>query len=163
MCWWRMGFLGEFSRTRRTPRIGVFLIVVLLLLPSIVSAVTYTPTSLRSGAIDDPANGITVISTQGFGAGNKTNELYKRRNVRYSVEPEIIHFNDSNPRTLNLSSRNKSSFNAKTIGLSSNVHVVRLPVDDPPRPTVHRQVVSRGKDANSSSLLHFMSIGNHHF
>ena len=52
----------------------VFLVVVLFLLPSIVSAVTYTPTSLQSGAIDDPANGTTVISTQGFGAGNKTNE-----------------------------------------------------------------------------------------
>ena len=39
-----------------------------------MSALTYVPASLQAGTVKDPANGTTVISTQGFGAGNASNE-----------------------------------------------------------------------------------------
>ena len=62
-----------------------------------------------------------------------TNELYKQRNVRRLIEPELVHFNDSNPRAFTLLSRNKSSFDTEGIRLSSNVLIDRSPVDDPPK------------------------------
>ena len=57
--------LGEISQTWKIR--GIVLVVIFVLLtPSIASAVTYEPTELQKGTIDDPANGTTVISVQGF-------------------------------------------------------------------------------------------------
>lgn len=47
-------------------RLTVGVVVLALLTPAAVSAVTYEPTSLQRGTIDNPANGTTVISVQGF-------------------------------------------------------------------------------------------------
>jgi hypothetical protein len=44
----------------------VVLAVIFLVTPSVVSAVTYEPTTLQRGTITSPANGTTVISVQGF-------------------------------------------------------------------------------------------------
>ena len=44
----------------------VLLLIVSLLAPSAVSALTYEPTNLQKGTIEKPANGTTVISIQGF-------------------------------------------------------------------------------------------------
>ncbi|MCO8245591.1 MULTISPECIES: aryl-sulfate sulfotransferase [unclassified Haladaptatus] len=54
----------------------VLLVVVALLTPSVVSAITYDPSvsNLKPGTIDQPANGTTIISVQGFnfqGEGNR--------------------------------------------------------------------------------------------
>lgn len=46
---------------------GIVLVIVLsLLAPTAVSAVTYEPTDLQKGTVKSPANGTTVISVQGF-------------------------------------------------------------------------------------------------
>ncbi|WP_115865017.1 arylsulfotransferase family protein [Halorussus litoreus] len=55
---------------------GVVLLVILsLLAPSAVSALTYEPsnTDLQKGTIEDPANGTTVISIQGFKFAGQAN------------------------------------------------------------------------------------------
>ncbi|WP_132058689.1 arylsulfotransferase family protein [Halorussus amylolyticus] len=44
----------------------VMVLIVSLLAPSAVSALTYEPTNLQKGTIEKPANGTTVISIQGF-------------------------------------------------------------------------------------------------
>ena len=53
----------------------VALLVVALLTPSAISAVTYEPsnTNLQKGTIESPANGVTVISIQGFKFKGKAN------------------------------------------------------------------------------------------
>lgn len=53
------------SRTRIAR--GVLLIVIIgLLVPSAVSAITFKPTDLQAGTVESPANGTTVIAVQGF-------------------------------------------------------------------------------------------------
>jgi hypothetical protein len=44
----------------------VVLVVLLLLIPTGVSALTHDPTNLQKGTVESPANGTTVISVQGF-------------------------------------------------------------------------------------------------
>ena len=71
----------DFLKGGLSFRAALLLAIGLLLLPSAISAATYTPTSLQAGTIDDPANGTTVISTQGFGGENTTNEKKPARLV----------------------------------------------------------------------------------
>jgi len=52
----------------RLARLVVVVLVVALLVPAVVSALTYEPVDVEAGAISDPANGSTVISAQGFEA-----------------------------------------------------------------------------------------------
>jgi len=47
-------------------RIVVLLVVVALLVPSAVSALTHESLDLQRGTIDEPANGTTVIAVQGY-------------------------------------------------------------------------------------------------
>jgi hypothetical protein len=55
------------SLTRvRLVRLAVLVVVVALLVPSGVSALTYEPVELQTGAVDRPADGPTVIAVQGF-------------------------------------------------------------------------------------------------
>jgi hypothetical protein len=55
------------SLTRvRLVRLAVLVVVVALLVPSGVSALTYEPVELQTGAVDRPADGSTVIAVQGF-------------------------------------------------------------------------------------------------
>lgn len=57
-------------------RFVTLLVVVGLLAPSAVSALTYDPaeaTDLEQGTITDPANDSTVISTQGYTFQGNTN------------------------------------------------------------------------------------------
>jgi hypothetical protein len=60
----------ELSLTERVNRWTVRGIVVVVLLgllaPTAVSAVTYDPTNLQKGTVESPANGTTVIAVQGF-------------------------------------------------------------------------------------------------
>ncbi|MFC4552582.1 MULTISPECIES: arylsulfotransferase family protein [Halorussus] len=51
----------------------VLLVIVSLLAPSAVSALTYEPTNLQKGTIEQPADGTTVISIQGFKFRGKAN------------------------------------------------------------------------------------------
>ena len=53
----------------------VVLLVIGLLTPSAISAITYEPsnTNLQKGTIESPANGVTVISVQGFKFKGKAN------------------------------------------------------------------------------------------
>lgn len=51
----------------------VLLVVVVLLLPTAVSALSYEPTTLQPGTIKSPANGTTVISVQGFKIAGEKN------------------------------------------------------------------------------------------
>jgi hypothetical protein len=60
-----MGFPVRPSRPWLA-RVAVLLVVVVLLAPSAVSALTYEPTELQRGTISEPADGLTVISVQGF-------------------------------------------------------------------------------------------------
>ena len=62
-------------------RAAVALAIVLLLLPSGISAATYEPTNLRAGTITQPADGTTVISVQGFHFDGKKNEKKPARLV----------------------------------------------------------------------------------
>jgi hypothetical protein len=76
-----------FSR-RTLLRFAVLLTVCLLLLPSVVSALTYDPTddtSLEPGTIERPADGSTVISAQGYTFRGSTNPKKPARLV--SVGP----------------------------------------------------------------------------
>ena len=57
--------LNEISRSQAL-RATVLVIIVVLLVPTTVSAFTYEPTTLQRGTIENPANGTTVISVQGF-------------------------------------------------------------------------------------------------
>ena len=55
------------QRDRRTlARVAVALLVVALLLPAGVSALTYSPTDFEPGTIDEPADNPTVVGIQGF-------------------------------------------------------------------------------------------------
>ncbi|WP_255151170.1 aryl-sulfate sulfotransferase [Halorarius halobius] len=55
------------EQSRRTLARGVTaLLVVALLVPAGVSAVTYDPTDFQRGHIEEPANGSTVVGIQGF-------------------------------------------------------------------------------------------------
>ncbi|WP_436931888.1 aryl-sulfate sulfotransferase [Halosimplex halobium] len=47
-------------------RLCVVALIAALLVPSGVSALTHEPVELQKGAIDEPANGTTVIAVQGF-------------------------------------------------------------------------------------------------
>lgn len=44
----------------------ILLVLVSLVTPTVVSAVTYEPTVPQPGTIESPANGTTVIAVQGF-------------------------------------------------------------------------------------------------
>ena len=55
---------------------AVFLLIIGLLAPSAVSAVTYDPgqqTSLQPGTVTSPANGSTIVSVQGYTFQGNTN------------------------------------------------------------------------------------------
>ncbi|MFB6250168.1 MAG: aryl-sulfate sulfotransferase [Halobellus sp.] len=69
--------MTRFSLSQTTVVRGVALLLVLgLLAPSAVSALTYDPgeeTSLEQGTVTSPANGSTVISTQGYTFQGNTN------------------------------------------------------------------------------------------
>lgn len=53
--------------SRRTLARGVALLVITALLaPTAVSAITYEPSDFRTGTVEEPADGVTVISVQGF-------------------------------------------------------------------------------------------------
>jgi hypothetical protein len=57
--------LRDWGRTRLL-RAAVLLMILLLLVPTGVSALTHDPTNLRKGTVESPADGTTVISVQGF-------------------------------------------------------------------------------------------------
>jgi hypothetical protein len=50
----------------RLVRLAVLAVIVALLVPAGVSALTYEPVELQAGAVEQPANGSTVIAVQGF-------------------------------------------------------------------------------------------------
>jgi len=52
----------------RLARLVVVVLVVALLVPAAVSALTHEPVDVEPGTIRDPANGSTIISSQGFEA-----------------------------------------------------------------------------------------------
>ncbi|WP_137286054.1 aryl-sulfate sulfotransferase [Halorussus salinisoli] len=54
-------------------RVVVLLVIVSLLAPSAVSALTHEPTNLQKGTIEEPAGGTTVISVQGYKFQGKAN------------------------------------------------------------------------------------------
>ena len=54
-------------------RVGLGVLVLALLTPSAVSAVTYDPVDLQRGTIDEPADGTTVIAVQGFKLSGQSN------------------------------------------------------------------------------------------
>lgn len=61
-----MSWTNRLRSRRWLARAIVLFVILSLIAPSVVSALTYEPTSLQSGTIQDPANGTTVISVQGF-------------------------------------------------------------------------------------------------
>jgi len=67
-------------------RLAVVVLVVALLVPSVVSAFTHDPVDVEPGAIDDPANGSTVVSAQGFEARAANASLKSTRLVQVDGE-----------------------------------------------------------------------------
>ncbi|MFC7078801.1 aryl-sulfate sulfotransferase [Halorussus caseinilyticus] len=70
-------------------RAVVLLVIVSLLAPSAVSALTYEPTNLQKGTIEDPAGGTTVISIQGFKFKGKSNGKKPARLVGVGPRGEV--------------------------------------------------------------------------
>ena len=62
-------------------RVLVLVIIVGLLAPSAVSALTYEPTNLQRGTISEPAEATTVISVQGYHFQGKSNKKKPARLV----------------------------------------------------------------------------------
>jgi hypothetical protein len=82
-------------------RAVVLLLIVSLLAPSAVSALTYEPTNLQKGTIEKPANGTTVISIQGFKFAGQSNGKKPARLVGVSPRGEVewVHNGSNNDVT----------------------------------------------------------------
>lgn len=61
-----MDWIDRLRSQRWSTRRIVLIVILLLLAPSAVSALTYEPTTLEKGTVKEPANSTTVISVQGF-------------------------------------------------------------------------------------------------
>ena len=70
-------------------RLCVAGLVVALLVPSGVSALTYEPIELQPGAIDEPANGTTVIAVQGFKGRGQNSSKKPARLVGVGPEGDL--------------------------------------------------------------------------
>ena len=80
-------------------RLVVLLVVVGLLAPSAVSALTYDPadaTDLEQGTITDPANDSTVISVQGYTFQGNTNPKKPARLVSVGERGDLEWTHDDN-------------------------------------------------------------------
>ena len=78
------------SLTRpRLIRLVALVVVVALLVPSAVSALTYEPVELQKGAIDRPANGSTVIAVQGFKLAGQNSSKKPARLVGVGPEGDL--------------------------------------------------------------------------
>jgi hypothetical protein len=71
-------------------RVGLFVLVLALLSPAAVSAVTYEPVDLERGTIQDPANGTTVIAVQGFKLSGQDSGKKPARLVGVGPEGETL-------------------------------------------------------------------------
>ncbi|USZ69800.1 aryl-sulfate sulfotransferase (plasmid) [Halorussus salilacus] len=76
----------------------VLVLIVSLLAPSAVSALTYEPTNLQKGTIDKPANGTTVISIQGFKFAGQSSGKKPARIVGVSPRGDVewVHNGSNN-------------------------------------------------------------------
>ncbi|WP_254273632.1 aryl-sulfate sulfotransferase [Haloarcula marina] len=82
---------GRPSR-RTLARGAVLLLVLALLTPSVVGALTYEPSdgeSLQRGTVTDAANGTTVVSTQGYTFDGNTNPKKPARLVALDERGEL--------------------------------------------------------------------------
>ncbi|MFC7193613.1 aryl-sulfate sulfotransferase [Halosimplex aquaticum] len=88
-------------------RLCVLALIVVLLVPSGVSALTHEPIELQRGTIDEPANGTTVIAVQGFkGRGQNSSKKPARLvgvgpegDLKWHYEPkdDVTWFYDVDP------------------------------------------------------------------
>jgi hypothetical protein len=72
----------------------VLVVVVALLVPSGVSALTHEPVELQTGAIDRPADGSTVIAVQGFKLAGQNSSKKPARLVGVGPEGDLAWQND---------------------------------------------------------------------
>jgi len=79
----------------------VLILIVSLLAPSAVSAFTHEPTNLQKGTIEEPADGTTVISIQGFKFAGQSNGKKPARLVGVSPTGDVewIHNGSNNDVT----------------------------------------------------------------
>ncbi|WP_436923311.1 aryl-sulfate sulfotransferase [Halosimplex amylolyticum] len=70
-------------------RLCVLVLVAALLVPSGVSALTHEPIELQQGAIDEPANGTTVIAVQGFKGRGQNSSKKPARLVAVGPEGDL--------------------------------------------------------------------------
>ncbi|PSP32400.1 ArsR family transcriptional regulator [Halobacteriales archaeon QH_10_67_22] len=70
-------------------RLTVLLVVLALLVPSGVSALTHDPVELQRGTIDEPADGTTVIAVQGFKLAGQNNSKKPARLVGVGPEGDL--------------------------------------------------------------------------
>jgi hypothetical protein len=73
----------------RFVRLAVLLVVVTLLVPSGVSALTHEPVELQTGVVDRPADGSTVIAVQGFKLAGQNSSKKPARLVGVGPEGDL--------------------------------------------------------------------------
>ena len=90
---------SSWPPTRRwIVRSVVLLLIVGLLSPAAVSALTYEPTTPQAGTVTDPANGTTVISVQGFKIAGQQSGKKPARLIAVGPRGEIKWTRDSSDR-----------------------------------------------------------------
>jgi hypothetical protein len=103
-----MNLFGYQFSNGQVIRLLIVLLLAFLLMPTIVSAFTHQQSALQGGTIDQPANGTTVISVQGFKIAGKQSEkkparlvgVGPRGDVQWTYngsENDIVWFYDVDP------------------------------------------------------------------